>query len=62
MEEGRIDSGYLMGILRQLIEIPSPAGYTDSIVHFVGEELERLAIPFELTRRGAIRAVLSGKQ
>lgn len=62
MEEMRIDSGYLMGILRQLIEIPSPAGYTDSIVHFVGEELERLAVPFELTRRGAIRAVLDGKQ
>jgi peptidase M42 family hydrolase len=61
VEESKIDLGYLTGILRQLIEIPSPSGYTDSIVHFVGEELERLSIPFELTRRGAIRAALEGE-
>ncbi len=61
MKEANIDLGYLTGMLRQLIEIPSPAGYTDSIVHFVGEELERLSVPFEITRRGAIRAVLNGK-
>ena len=60
--ETTIDLGYLTGMLRQLIEIPSPSGYTDSIVHFVGEELERLSVPFELTRRGAIRAVLKGEQ
>lgn len=47
-------------LLAKLLNIPSPAGYTDSIVHFVGEELERLGIPFELTRRGAIRANLRG--
>jgi putative aminopeptidase FrvX len=45
-----------------LLAIPSPSGYTDRIVHHVGEELERLGIPFELTRRGAIRARLAGKQ
>lgn len=58
----RIDSDYLRRLLFQLLEIPSPSGYTDSVVRFVGEELERLGIRFELTRRGAIRADLPGEQ
>lgn len=58
----QLDLGYLTGLLRQLVDIPSPSGYTDAVVHFVGEELQRLGIPFELTRRGAIRAVLEGRQ
>lgn len=61
-QQADIDLAYLTDMLRQLIEIPSPSGYTDSIVHFVSEELERLGIPFELTRRGAIRAELKGRQ
>jgi peptidase M42 family hydrolase len=51
---------YVTGLLLRLLEIPSPTGYTDRIVHFVSEELERLEISYELTRRGAIRATLSG--
>jgi putative aminopeptidase FrvX len=56
-----IDMDYLTDILGQLLAIPSPSGFTDEIVHFTGEELKRLDIPFELTRRGAIRADLKGK-
>lgn len=55
-----IDTEYLEKTLLTLLEIPSPSGYTDRIVHWVGEELTRLNIPFELTRRGAIRANLRG--
>ena len=62
MNEAEIDLTYLTDLLEQLIHIPSPAGYTDTIVHFVGGELERLGIEYELTRRGAIRAVLPGQQ
>lgn len=57
-----IDTDYLLQTLITLLEIPSPSGYTDRIVHWVGEELARLSIPFELTRRGAIRANLSGQR
>lgn len=57
-----IDRHYLIDTLLRLLQIPSPSGYTDSIVHFVGEELQRLGIEFELTRRGAIRATLPGKR
>ena len=55
-----IDTDYLTELLDKLLNIPSPSGYTDQIVHFCGEELRRLGIPFELTRRGAIRARLEG--
>lgn len=57
-----IDTNYLRSVLEKLLHIPSPSGFTDAIVHFTGEELERLGIPFELTRRGAIRADLEGEQ
>lgn len=57
-----IDMDYVVGLLLKLLDIPSPTGYTDEVVHFAGEELERLGIPFELTRRGAIRADLKGRQ
>ncbi|MFP4144078.1 MAG: osmoprotectant NAGGN system M42 family peptidase [Phycisphaeraceae bacterium] len=56
------DRDYLLNILIKLLSIPSPSGYTDSIVRFVGEELERLGIDYELTRRGAIRASMVGKR
>lgn len=51
----------MLDLLRDLLAIPSPSGYTDSIVRFVCEELNRLEIEFELTRRGAIRATIPGK-
>ena len=56
------DRAYLLSTLLKLLAIPSPSGYTDSIVHFVGEELQRLNVDFELTRRGAIRATIPGRR
>lgn len=52
---------YLTTQMLSLLRIPSPSGYTDQIVHYVCDELEGLGIPFNVTRRGAIRATLSGK-
>jgi len=56
-----VDVEYVTGLLLELLAVPSPVGYTDEIVHLAGRELERLGIPFELTRRGAIRADLAGR-
>ncbi len=56
-----VDLDYVVVTLRTLLDIPSPTGYTDEIVHWVGEELQRIGVPFELTRRGAIRADLAGR-
>jgi peptidase M42 family hydrolase len=56
-----IDRSELRDLLITLLEIPSPTGYTDRIVHFVGGWLEDLGVDFELTRRGAIRTNLGGR-
>jgi peptidase M42 family hydrolase len=61
MKKLTMDTEYLLRILLQLLNIPSPTGYTDAIVHFVGEELERIGIPFVLTRRGAIHCELNAR-
>jgi len=57
-----IDIDYLTGQLRTLLETPSPSGYTDEAVWAVGRELDRLGVKYELTRRGAIRARLPGRE
>lgn len=56
-----IDEGYMLGLLNRLLRTPSPTGMTDVIVALVCKELDDLGIPFELTRRGAIRATLKGE-
>lgn len=56
----KIDNDYLQHTLARLLEIPSPTGFTDTIVRYVSGELQRLGLDVELTRRGAIRAVRPG--
>ncbi len=57
-----IDTVYLKEQLRALLGIPSPTGYTDSVVRYLCEELERLGVAFALTRRGAVRGLIKGRQ
>ncbi|MBN1607309.1 MAG: osmoprotectant NAGGN system M42 family peptidase [Polyangiaceae bacterium] len=57
-----IDLEYLKTTLKALLEIPSPSGYTDRVVHYCVGELEKLGLPCRLTRRGGIRATLSGQE
>ncbi len=56
------DLDYLQKVLLEMLAIPSPTGFTDTIVRYVAECLEEIGIPFELTRRGTIRATLKGRQ
>lgn len=62
MKKIEIDTGYLTEMLISLLNIHSPSGYSDQIVHFVGQELERLGLQFDVTRRGTIRATMSGQK
>ncbi len=61
MERLDIDIGYLKNTLQLLLATPSPTGYTDTIVRLCAAELDKLKVPYEITRRGAIRALLKGK-
>jgi peptidase M42 family hydrolase len=56
-----IDIDYLQDQLAELLRIPSPTGYTDTIVRYVCGELDRLDVGYDVTRRGAIRAHLRGE-
>jgi len=57
-----IDRQYILQLLESFLAIPSPSGMTDAMVRAVCGELDNLGIPYELTRRGAIRAHLAGEQ
>lgn len=58
----QIDGNYLVRQLEVLLSIPSPTGYTDTVVRHCTGELERLGLTPELTRRGAIRAIRQGSR
>jgi peptidase M42 family hydrolase len=49
-----IDVEWLKDVLLELLRIPSPAGRTDVIMQHIGERLEQIGLPFEVTRRGVI--------
>lgn len=56
------DMQYLQQVLLDMLAIPCPTGFTDGIVRYVAERLNELDVPYELTRRGTIRATLKGRQ
>lgn len=60
MEKISPDLKYVQDVMQDLLDIPSPVSFTDEAVRYTCNELERLGIPFEMTRRGAIRADLKG--
>jgi len=57
-----IDLDYLARVLEDLLKIPSPTGYTDEVARYVSRALEDLGVFYEMTRRGAIRARLEGRE
>ncbi len=61
MAHPAIDLDYLKSRLAELLNTPSPTGYTDEAVWLLCRELERMGVEYELTRRGAIRARLPGR-
>ena len=56
-----IDEAFLEETLLQLMAIPSPVGMTDGVVRYTATRLEAVGLPYEITRRGAIRATLKGR-
>lgn len=57
-----IDEAFLEETLLQLMAIPSPVGMTDGVVRYTAARLESIGLPYEITRRGAIRATLRGRE
>lgn len=60
MPRFEIDRDYLTRVLVDLLNTPSPTGYTDWGISFVQNELDSLGIPSTITRKGALVATLEG--
>ena len=60
LERLKIDMDYLQHVLLELLGIASPSGRTDHVQQYIGDRLRDLGIEFEVTRRGAINAMLEG--
>lgn len=57
-----IDMDYTVDVLLHLLRTPSPSGRTDEVMRYLGEEIRKIGLPFELTRRGALVAQLHGEE
>lgn len=57
-----INEDYLKQTLLELLAIPCPTGFTDRAVVYVCEHLRELGVPYELMRRGTIKARVAGNQ
>jgi peptidase M42 family hydrolase len=56
-----LDLEWMKTVLLELLRIPSPSGRTDVIMQHVGERLEEIGLPFEVTRRGVMVGSLDGE-
>ncbi|MFN4288337.1 MAG: osmoprotectant NAGGN system M42 family peptidase [Brevundimonas sp.] len=56
-----IDQSFLSEALAELLSIASPTGYTDEAVWSLCRTLDAMSVPYEMTRRGAIRALIRGR-
>ncbi|MCI2240105.1 osmoprotectant NAGGN system M42 family peptidase [Paenibacillus sp. TRM 82003] len=56
-----VDVDYLTSTLMELLRVPSPSGRTDAVMQVVGQHIESLGLPVDLTRRGMLRATLRGR-
>ncbi|WP_407656701.1 M42 family metallopeptidase [Lysinibacillus yapensis] len=55
------DEKSTVDLLRQLVNIPSPSGYTNQIMEFIGAYLHNLGIAYKKTHKGAIIAKVDGQ-
>ncbi len=56
-----IDGEWMTDLLLRLLRTPSPSGRTDAVMQLIGDTMDEIGLPFELTRRGAMVAELPGR-
>lgn len=52
---------HTIGLLEQLVNIPSPSGNTERVIQFVADYLKELGVPYYLNRKGGLIATLKGQ-
>jgi len=56
-----IDMDYVLRLLVELLETPSPSGYTGEALAVVAREFTALGVPYVTTNKGALVATLAGR-
>lgn len=56
-----LDVDWMLDVLDRLLRTPSPSGRTDAVMQLIGELVDEIGLPFQLTRRGALVAELPGR-
>ncbi|MER2089319.1 MAG: M42 family metallopeptidase [Sporosarcina sp.] len=54
------DEKQTIGLLKKLVETPSPSGYTEKVMKLIAEELDDISVPYKKTNKGAIIATIEG--
>ena len=57
----QIDQNYVIDFLVELLNIPSPTGFTNQVQSFINAQLVQLGLGAEQTNKGAEVATLTGK-
>ena len=56
-----IDLNYVLNFTKELLEIPSPVGYTEKAKYRVIEELKKYNIPYFFNKKGTLIATIEGE-
>lgn len=56
-----MDINYVISIMKKICETPSPSGFTKDAMKIVKEELESFGIDVSFTNKGALSALIPGK-
>lgn len=57
----KVDIGYILDLTEELLSIPSPVGYTHLGIERIVEELDKIGLSYEYTRKGAVIAKIEGE-
>lgn len=59
--DANLDINYVLDMTLELLNIPSPVGYTTEAMERIETELDELGVQYSITRKGAILAYISGE-
>lgn len=54
------DKKLLMSYMGDILNIPSPSGYTDKVMEYIERELEKICVPYIVTNKGALIVTING--
>jgi putative aminopeptidase FrvX len=57
----KLDQKYILTLAKEILEIPSPSGYTKEIVARIKKEAELYSLPFETTKKGNLIITMKGQ-